>query len=92
VPERLDFRVCGGPEGLCCAAAEAVEPNQPRRPVLVWIDPEQGTTLAEAALDPPGTQYPLVGPVAVVAGRAWLFTATGENENIRAVCELVVAD
>ena len=89
VPERLDFRVCGGPEGLCCAAAERVEPNQPRRPVLVWIDPAEGSTVAETTLDLPGTQYPLVGPVAVVAGRAWLFTATGENEQSRAVCELV---
>jgi hypothetical protein len=88
VPERLDFRVCGGPEGLCCAAAERVEPDQPRRPVLVWIDPAEGTTLAETTLDLPGAQYPLVGPVAVAGGRTWLFVATGENEPSRAVCGL----
>jgi len=89
VPDRLDFRVCGGPEWLCCAAAEPVEKDQPRRAVLVWIDPAEGTTLAETALDLPGTQYPLAGPVAVVGGRTWLFVATGEKEQDRAVCELV---
>ena len=56
--------------------------------MLVWVDPEKGATVAEAALDFPRTVSPLVGPLVMAQNRAWLFTAVGENQNSRTICEL----
>ncbi len=93
VDEKSDMRVCGGPEALCYAALEtADDPQQPRRPMLVWVDPEDGGTLAETVLDTsdtlPDTRHPLPGPMLTVAGQTWLFMATAENPNSRAICVL----
>lgn len=89
--DRLDTRVCGGPDAVCYVRLEPTDrsnPNRPRRPVLVWIDPQTGRTAAESTLEVSIKDNLRLGPLIVHGERQWALIGQGDRPGDREIREL----
>ena len=80
----LDVQCCGADGRLLYARLAAGEPRRARQPVLVWVDPANGRTAAETALDIELPREATFGPLVVAGGRYWVFTGCDDKSKDRA--------
>jgi len=89
-PDRLEALLCGRPGGVCLVQLERQnDPNAPRRPVLVWLDPDTGRQSGETILEVAPQAKPMFGPLLGHGSRQWLLFAMPQNPATRDVWELV---
>ena len=94
VADRLDTRIGGGAEAICCVRLEppdATNPGKPRRPMFVWIDPQTGETATESTLNLSKDKGVLLGPVVVREGRQWAMVGSADKPALREIQELLPA-
>jgi outer membrane protein assembly factor BamB len=86
----LEAQLCGGPGQLVYArrARTADNPNQ-SRPMLVWLDSATGQPVAHTGLESLRQDQPMFGPMLVVSGRLWAFSAPNDSDPNRTLYELV---
>ncbi|MBN2473233.1 MAG: PQQ-binding-like beta-propeller repeat protein [Pirellulales bacterium] len=94
--DRLDTRACGRADALCYVKlgdqdTPQSDQKQPRRPVLVWLDPRTGRTMAETELpiDLASDKTPAIGPLVGGADRHWAFFSLERKPTEREIRELV---
>jgi len=89
-PDRLEALLCGRPGGACLVQLERHnDPHSPRRPMLVWLDPETGRQTGETILEVAPQAKPMFGPLVAHGNRQWLLFAMPQNPATRDVWELV---
>jgi hypothetical protein len=86
--DMLEGRFCGGPGQLVysCRQPAPGNPNQ-TRPLLVWLNPADGTVVAQHALETLRQDHPTFGPFAAAGDHLWVF-AGNENDPTRNLYEL----
>ncbi len=84
----LEGQLCGGPGQLVytCRQQTPSNPNQ-TRPLMVWLNPTDGTEIARHALDSLKQDHPMFGPFAAAGEKLWVFSGN-ENDPTRSIFEL----
>jgi outer membrane protein assembly factor BamB len=92
VGPRLDARLCGKPGGILVVEVEPTERPRGYRPMLVWLDPASGTTVARQALGEVDEKQPVLGPLVTQGEQAWGFLGKRQSPLDRVIVELVPAN